>query len=84
MLSVTKLKLKCVTITKIMVPPSRIIVYILYYAIIILNYAHIFAYGTISRVSSRILDYGVMNKRVLHFAFCVVSNVSCPKDICII
>ena len=43
-------------------------VYILFYAIIILNSAHIFAYGTISRVSSRIKDNGVMNKRVLHFA----------------
>ena len=51
-----------------MVPSSMIMVYILYYAIIILNYAHIFAYGTISRVSSRIQDYGVMYKRVLHFA----------------
>ena len=51
-----------------MVPSSRIMVYILYYAIIILNYGHIFVYGTISRVSSRILDYGVMSKRVLDFA----------------
>ena len=51
-----------------MVPSSRIMVYILFYAIIILNYAHIFAYGTINRVSSRIWDYGVMNERVLHFA----------------
>ena len=35
-----------------MVPSSRIMayIYILYYAIIILNYAHIFAYGTISKI----------------------------------
>ena len=51
-----------------MVPSSRIMVYILYHAIIILNYAHIFAYGTISRVSSGIYDHGVMNKRVLQGA----------------
>ena len=51
-----------------MVPSSRIMVYVLYYAIIILNYAHVFAYGTISRVSSRVWDYGVMNVNIFQKA----------------
>ena len=41
-----------------MVPSSRIMVYIPYYAVIILNYARIFSYGTISRVMSQSIPTG--------------------------